>query len=103
MTWQLNRITNADGNGYDRYYDPIAGAAVVYEEVDDRLVWGFVNGEYFETEWPDTGALFDGDRGRPLHYRIRPEYFEGVVTGWWLYVYVYSGGIRRSEWKVQVA
>lgn len=103
MTWELRRVTGADGNGYDRYYDPVAGAAVVYEEVLSRQCWGFINGTHFQVDWPDTAGLFGGDHGRPVAYRIRPEY-DGpeTVTGWFLYAYVFSGGDNRSEWSIRL-
>jgi hypothetical protein len=106
MAQALRRVVNADGNGYDRYYDAIAGAAVVYENVGGRKCFGYVNGLYFEVDWPDCSTFSNGDQGRPVSYRIRPEVdpATGHVVGWVLYTYVYSGDRdHRSEWSVQVA
>jgi hypothetical protein len=101
MAWQLRRVVNADGGNWDRYYDAVAGAGVVYENVRNRKCFGYVNGLYFEVDWPDTGDIADGDHGRPGGYRIRPEVdaATGRVSGWYLYAYVFSG----DEWSVQVA
>jgi hypothetical protein len=95
---RLHRQFQTSGNGYDRYYDPVAGAAVVYEDPDKRHCFGSINGVPFIVRWPDTSELYEGDSGRPVAYRIRPEYQDGAVIGWVLYFYVYSGGKNRSEW-----
>lgn len=107
MAWELKRVTGTDGNGYDRYTDRYYGSAVVYENVDNRQCWGFINGAYFEVGWPDTSDLFGGDAGRPVGYRIRPEAYQDfdggwILAGWYLYAYVYSGDENRSEWSIKL-
>jgi hypothetical protein len=96
-TWVLHRPVVSDSNGYERYFHPEGGAAVVYEHADQRTVEVFINGTRHALPWPDTGAQYGGDSGRPLAYRIRYE-----AGNWWLYAYVYSGGNNRSEWLIQV-
>jgi hypothetical protein len=97
---QLIRVvTTNGGNGYDRYADDAHGTAVLYEDVGNRKVFGYVNGNYWEKPWPDTSAMFGGDRGRPVAYRIQAE-----TGGWYVYTVVYSGDNNsRSEWSVRVA
>lgn len=110
MQQELRRqVPEADGNGWDRYYDAGAGAGVVYENRPKRKTFGYVNGVAFAVDWPDCGTLghrTDGelDHGQALAYRLRPEYDNGRVTGWFLYTYMFSGNSNpRTEWVAQVA
>lgn len=103
MSQEFIRHVETDGNGYDRYYDPVAGAAVVYENRGQRRSFGYVNGGYFSVDWPDTASIYAGDSGQALTYRLRPEYENGRVVGWYLYTYMYSGDHNRSEWREQIA
>jgi GH25 family lysozyme M1 (1,4-beta-N-acetylmuramidase) len=95
----VRTVTTNGGNGYDRYADEAHGAAVAYEDPANRKSFGYVNGVHWEEPWPDTSAMFGGDRGRPVNYRIRHE-----ADGWYLYTLVYSGDNNsRTDWRVQVA
>lgn len=99
MTAVLHRVVNANGNNWDRYYDEQHGAGVVYEDTKARKCFGYVNGLYFESQWPNTASMNNGDEGRPCGYRIRPE----ADGHWYLYSLIYSGdGDHRSEWSDQV-
>lgn len=97
MAWELRRQVQSDSNGYERNAHDAGGSAVLYEYASRRAIEVYVNGQRFEVPWPDTSALYGGDKGRPVNYRLRYE-----AGHWYAYAYVYSGGDNRSEWVVQI-
>lgn len=85
--WIKTREVDSDSNAYDRYWDPVNGAAIVYR--NERQLHGFANGVGFACPVPPEGNV--------QQLRIRPE-----AGAWWVYAWTDPRDGERIDYKIAV-